>query len=98
MKCPRCQHENAPTLTFCGECGTSLTAKPSGPPASSYADITRALSEALEQQTATSEILRVISSSPKAKEPLETAIARYREAGMGFWLEQAEPEKRDGGA
>ena len=32
MKCPR-QHETAPTMKFCGECGTPLTANPSGPPA-----------------------------------------------------------------
>jgi hypothetical protein len=42
MECPRCQHKNAPTMKFCGECGTSLTANPSGPPALSYAEIARA--------------------------------------------------------
>jgi hypothetical protein len=50
MKCLRCQHENAPRIKFCGECGTPLTANPSGPPAPSYAEVTRALSEALEQR------------------------------------------------
>ena len=53
MRCPRCQHENRPQAKFCGECGTPLTANPSAPPAPSYAEITSALSEALEQQTAT---------------------------------------------
>ena len=48
-------------MKFCGECGTPLTATPSGLPARSYAEITTALSEALEQQTATGEILRVIA-------------------------------------
>jgi class 3 adenylate cyclase len=29
MQCPRCQHENAPTMKCCGECGTPLrTANP----------------------------------------------------------------------
>jgi class 3 adenylate cyclase len=26
MKCPRCQHENLPSMTFCGECGARLAA------------------------------------------------------------------------
>jgi hypothetical protein len=45
-------------MKFCGECGTPLTTNPSGPPASSHAEITSALSEALEQQRATAELLQ----------------------------------------
>ena len=26
MKCPRCQHENLPSMKFCGECGARLAA------------------------------------------------------------------------
>jgi predicted amidophosphoribosyltransferase len=58
MPCPRCQHENRPQATFCEACGTPLTANPSGPPAWSYAELTSALGEAVEQQTATAELLQ----------------------------------------
>ena len=74
MRCPRCQHENPSGQKFCGACGTPLTANPSGPLAPSTAEITNALSEALERETATSEILRVISSSPTDVEPVFSAI------------------------
>ena len=61
MRCPRYQHENPSGQKFCGACGTPLTANPSGPPAPSYAEITRALSEALEQQKAAAELLQIRS-------------------------------------
>jgi signal transduction histidine kinase len=59
MHCPRCQHENRPQATFCEEC-----AGPLGPTSQSYADLKtevalrQALTEALEQQKATAELLQ----------------------------------------
>jgi GAF domain-containing protein len=65
MQCPRCQQDNPPHAKFCLECGTPLeSSNGSGRPGASYALLQLALSEALERENASSEILRVISSSP----------------------------------
>jgi len=95
MQCPRCHHTNSQKAMFCEACATPL-ARPhqGGPPAASYADLqrevdrlARALSEALDQQTATSEILRVISQSPTDTQPVFDAIVeralRLSEATVG---------------
>jgi len=75
MKCLRCQQENAPRMKFCGECGTPLTTNPSSPPAPSHAEITSALSEALEQQQATAELLQTRTRELVAALEQQTATA-----------------------
>jgi two-component system NtrC family sensor kinase len=76
MKCPRCQQENPREANFCLQCGTPLEKTSEGtPPDASYAELQRDLSEALERENATTEILRVISSSPTHLQPVLDAIA-----------------------
>ena len=79
MTCPRCQQDNPSHANFCLACGGPLGAAVVADP--SYAqlraeneELRRSRGTAIEQQTATSEILRTISSSPTDVQPVFDAI------------------------
>jgi signal transduction histidine kinase len=77
MKCSQCQQDNPSHASFCLKCGTPLQRLEGGAlPAPSYADMQRSLTEALARESATGEILRVISSSPTDARPVFDTIVQ----------------------
>ena len=78
MKCSRCHQDNRTEQKFCGQCGAPLgVGNPTGPAAPSYADVTSALSEALDQHAATADILSAISRSTTGLQPILDAAVEH---------------------
>jgi two-component system, NtrC family, sensor kinase len=77
MQCPRCHRESPPGHSFCGLCGTPLQGlEGTAESAPSYRELQRSLTRALDQQTASAEILGVISKSHADVQPVLNVIAQ----------------------
>ena len=80
MHCPRCQHENRPQAKFCEECTGPLkeaspTARSNTDPKSEVESLRQALTEAVEQQTATAELLQTRNRELAEAQEQQTATS-----------------------
>ena len=100
MHCPRCQHENRPQAKFCEECASPLneaspTTRSDADPKSEVESLRQALTEALEQQTATAEILQTRNRS--LRKP-RAAGGDERDSSRHLQLADRRPARVRGGA
>jgi len=85
MRCPRCQHENRPQATFREECTGPLkegspTTRSNTDPTSEVESLRQALTEAVEQQTATAELLQTRNRELLEAQEQQTATAEILRA------------------
>ena len=87
MQCPQCRQDQRAGAKFCDACGTPLESVRLGHDRpTSFGDVAKALSEALEQQAATSEILQVISRSrTDIQQVFETIVRNAMRLCDGFF-------------
>ena len=81
MQCPRCHQADSTGQKFCGECGAPLNSplaaeRPYADLQTENEGLRRSLGKALDQQTATSEILRAMSGSLTDVQPVFDTIVR----------------------
>ena len=80
MHCPRCQHENRPQAKFCEECTgplkeASRTTRSHTDPKSEVEGLRQALTEAVEQQTATAELVQTRNRELAEAQEQQTATS-----------------------
>src|SRR5262249_37945998 len=73
MKCSRCQKDYIAQAKFCPHCGVPVDSPAAG--GASYADLQAEIERRIEQQTATAQILRGISSSLGDLQPVLEVLA-----------------------
>jgi len=82
----------ASTSPACGKPGLRTSRQLSGPPTRSLVGLTRHSGWSRTLSKSSTQTLPPEGDREQAREHLTTAMARYREMGMAYWLEQAAVE------
>ena len=89
MRCPRCQHENRPQAKFCEDCASPFkearsTTRSSADLKTEVESLRQALSQALEQQTATAELLQARNRELVEAQDQQTVTSEILRVMSGF--------------